>query len=286
MGNSWSNTGTSLIILTEQVAGFSGFFGYSPTVGAGNLVFSIAAADGVDPYGNVYLHGVVSYTPNQTWSALIGGQLFLGDWPPGQTTLTDAAAIFTTDGSDITALISKTTPLTTSRLLIELIGATAGVDATLRVLDQDTVSAANIAVSGAAVKISADGGTLATWQSATAATNWSVGSLKYRLTAEDELWYMGSISYTGANVTAAGGAVVTTAAPAPYQPLSQWKDTCVHYTSASVQKNVASSVIVNTNGTLDIQWGDGMASTTHDVNGLATGDIFWIDTKVPLGNLA
>lgn len=58
MAGSWSNTAVSLIVLIEQVTGYSGIFGYSPTIGAGNLVFSLAAAAGTDPYGNAYPKGL------------------------------------------------------------------------------------------------------------------------------------------------------------------------------------------------------------------------------------
>jgi hypothetical protein len=61
-GSSWSNQAISLIVLTEQTTGFSGLFGYSPSVGAGNLIFSVAAKAGTDPYGNAYPQGLSSTT--------------------------------------------------------------------------------------------------------------------------------------------------------------------------------------------------------------------------------
>jgi len=65
----WSNQAISLIVLTEATAGYSGIFGYSPTPGAGNLVFSVAADAGTDPYGNAYPAGVFTssgyFTGNQ-----------------------------------------------------------------------------------------------------------------------------------------------------------------------------------------------------------------------------
>ena len=57
---------TSLIILQEAAAGFSGIFGYSPTVGAGNLIFSIAAVAGTDPYGNPYPAGLMTTSGSST----------------------------------------------------------------------------------------------------------------------------------------------------------------------------------------------------------------------------
>src|SRR2546430_1267502 len=58
MAGSWSNTAPSLIVLVEQVTGYSGIFGYSPTIGAGNLVFSLSAEASTDPYGNTYPKGL------------------------------------------------------------------------------------------------------------------------------------------------------------------------------------------------------------------------------------
>ena len=54
----WDNQAVSLIVLTEQTSGFSGIFGYSPVVGTGNLIFSLSAAAGTDPYGNAYPQGL------------------------------------------------------------------------------------------------------------------------------------------------------------------------------------------------------------------------------------
>ena len=72
MSGPWSNQAVSLIILTEQTTGFSGLFGYSPTVGAGNLIFSLAAKAGTDPYGNAYPQGL------STTLGAISGTTFTG----------------------------------------------------------------------------------------------------------------------------------------------------------------------------------------------------------------
>lgn len=65
-GSPWTNQNIALIILTEQVTGFSGLFGYSPTVGAGNLIFSLAAVAGTDPYGNTYPQGFQEVSGSNT----------------------------------------------------------------------------------------------------------------------------------------------------------------------------------------------------------------------------
>ena len=70
--------GSNLFPLLIIVAGgrFTGLFVYSPSVGAGNLVDSIAAQPGTDPVGNPYVAGIASYNraANQA-TALNGGAL-------------------------------------------------------------------------------------------------------------------------------------------------------------------------------------------------------------------
>ncbi|MHB1595388.1 MAG: hypothetical protein ACYCO9_16395 [Streptosporangiaceae bacterium] len=54
----WNNQALALLVLVEKTGGWSGVFGYSPDEGPGNLVFSVSAAAGTDPYGNAYPAGV------------------------------------------------------------------------------------------------------------------------------------------------------------------------------------------------------------------------------------
>jgi hypothetical protein len=62
-GSAWSNQLLSLLVVSEQVAGFSGVFGYAPVPGAGNLVVSVTSqvGGGLDPYGNHYVFGLGMY---------------------------------------------------------------------------------------------------------------------------------------------------------------------------------------------------------------------------------
>jgi hypothetical protein len=55
----------------------SGFFIYSGTPAAGNLIASIAAVAGTDSFGNTYLDGVVSYS-GASFAALEAGNLSWG----------------------------------------------------------------------------------------------------------------------------------------------------------------------------------------------------------------
>src|SRR5580658_4944476 len=54
----WANDQISLLILSAENVGYSGFFVYSPSPGPGNLIGSWAAVAGVDPYGNAYPAGL------------------------------------------------------------------------------------------------------------------------------------------------------------------------------------------------------------------------------------
>jgi hypothetical protein len=65
----WNNQTIKLVVLTAETTGFSGLFAYSPTEGAGNLIFSLAAVAGTDPYGNTYPAGI---------STSAGGSSFRG----------------------------------------------------------------------------------------------------------------------------------------------------------------------------------------------------------------
>jgi hypothetical protein len=71
-GSAWTNQLTSLILLSAALSGFSGFFAYSPAPGTGNLIVSVTAAAGEDPYSDEYLQGVATYGPGFA-SAMIGG---------------------------------------------------------------------------------------------------------------------------------------------------------------------------------------------------------------------
>ena len=102
-GSAWSNQAVYLMILTEEVSGQSGIFGYSPTPGPGNLVFSVSAAAGVDSYGNSYPAGVNS-TEGFFTGSIPGTDIVAG-------TLPASACDFTaTSIGGITTYVQGTTP--------------------------------------------------------------------------------------------------------------------------------------------------------------------------------
>lgn len=279
---------------TDFTINSAGAFFYSGTPAAGNLIASIAPAAGTDSFGNHYIQGMGSYDHTlNTFAQLLGSKFRSGQIVSGSADVTNSglvSALNTLVGSlTLESGLDPTFPTTDQGQIFLVSGDPSqppgGTGPYMELADSVGNSQVDLRASGALYKITPDG-VAYTWQTPTAATNWSIGSLQARLDGMDNVTYVGSLSYTGTSVTAAGAATVITAMAAAYRPKRQWKDACTHYTSTSVQKNVASSVLVNTDGTLTIQWGDGMASTTHDVNGLANGDLFWIETTVPLGNIA
>jgi hypothetical protein len=68
----WNNQLVGLLVIAAG-GGYTGLFIYSPSPGPGNLILSIAAAAGTDPYGNAFPIGLVSYSGNQAT------QLFQGE---------------------------------------------------------------------------------------------------------------------------------------------------------------------------------------------------------------
>ena len=61
MTQPWSNTSQFALVIISAGGGFQGLFVYSPAPGPGNLIASIAASAGTDPYGNPYQAGITSY---------------------------------------------------------------------------------------------------------------------------------------------------------------------------------------------------------------------------------
>ena len=72
----WQNENFALLIVVSG-AGFSGAFVYSGTPGANNLIASVSANSGTDPYGNSYLTGVAGY------SGLLSGNYYAASFFAG-----------------------------------------------------------------------------------------------------------------------------------------------------------------------------------------------------------
>lgn len=82
----WNESIFPLLIIAAG-PGFSGEFTYAPGPGPGNLITSNAATDGTDPYGNAYIHGLMTYTmigATQVAQGIQDGEIYFGTAPgPG-----------------------------------------------------------------------------------------------------------------------------------------------------------------------------------------------------------
>lgn len=58
----WNNSVFELLIVSAGGGPFTGLFVYSPAPGNGNLIASITASNGTDPFGNGFDAGIVSYS--------------------------------------------------------------------------------------------------------------------------------------------------------------------------------------------------------------------------------
>ncbi|HEY6275592.1 MAG TPA: hypothetical protein VIX86_04600 [Streptosporangiaceae bacterium] len=103
----WSNPAQSLIVIVAG-GGFTGLFVYSGPPALGNLIASIAAQGGSDPYGNGYGSGIEVYggnTPGSLRAVLLAGKLLLD----AIGSATTAAPNVATDSTGTDLILSSST---------------------------------------------------------------------------------------------------------------------------------------------------------------------------------
>ena len=310
MSGSWSNAGQSLIILTESATGFSGMFGYSPTVGAGNLVFSLTAAPGTDPYGNAYQSGltiyaggqvldsvgnangdIISYVPGALGSYLKMGsaKLTWGSYNSNTGTITpDGSAISTISNTGLPDFLGKlilSTPRGGEGVPDQLIatlqsgnggnGTGSGINPRAVLLDGTGTSAVDLWLSGSVMATDL-AGTPRAWFLPAYKANWSGTSVFNGLGGCNPL----RIHMTAENevrlygpTTAAAGAGTTVATlPAPYFDSTHTLPGVVDVCSST---NVLSRmpVAIDTSGNVLL------------ANAAVTGSTYLFDLRLPLGKL-
>lgn len=296
MSGSWSNVGSFVTLIIETGTAGSGIFVYDPAPGTGNLVASIAAADGTDPYGNQYAAGFVSYDQSaSTFAQLLAGEILFGPLTSGSGTLpsTIRAGALTTDtvASGVltageTLIKSRTTNDRAVANFLKLISGSpgfGGVGNPHVIIGGPDPEFADGYVTGSMIK-SSDGLTPDKWQIpgvggvAAFNANWSGsttfngtanwGTFQYRKTAEDEVWMLGCFK------AAAGAGAAVLKFPADFTPQAQWP--------IWIQRNNAGTLSsfnaeVGPSGNFNILAGSG--------GGMAAGNEYLVNAKFPLGNL-
>jgi hypothetical protein len=309
MSGSWSNAAQNLIVLVEQVSGYSGLFAYSPAPGAGNLVLSIAAAAGTDPYGNAFQAGLTLYASgaqinlsidgsdaDATWTDTVNGsqiQIGAAGGSAGQEFTPPSAPGVTWEPASINALVSNVFGSNTaefaisgpynhahvSRPTISMFGSSDSSASNRIDLATQTTRVTGIGQVGSYWVTEGGTGVPLTWQTPSYASSWAAsstfngsanwGGLQFRRDAEDNVWLIGGFKATGA----AGSTVFTL--PAGYRPAAQWPLYC--------QQNNGGTLSV-----ISLEVGSsGNVNVLSQVGGsVASGHEYLVNAKFPLGNLA
>lgn len=209
----WTNVASSVLTANTVIviagAPNAGVFVYSPSPGAGNLILSIAADAGVDPYGNTYLAGTTSYSSTR-YSRLFDGGLFIGPMVAGVPDTVNFGGLVEDDSAHMEMIGVSSGSGTTTNPTITLY--TAGDDSIptgtsntprKRLLDGFGTSAADYLISGSVIHTNLTG-TADTWQTPTFSAGWADGSgiggnypgLKWRYDAENNLHIHGTFHAT------------------------------------------------------------------------------------------
>ncbi|HEY6019824.1 MAG TPA: hypothetical protein VIY48_07935 [Candidatus Paceibacterota bacterium] len=284
----------NVVIRGSEVLGGTALY-YSGTPAAGNLVASISGAAGTDPFGNGYLAGVSVYDPvGFTFANMQGGEFQIGRMVTGNIPDTTQSTQMTSypGAFNITGPRDHDNGFD-DRIFYQMLAGETIVptlnttEPRIQFFDTTNNAGVSMVLSGAVIK-SDIGGIAETWQAAgPMAANWNNVNFRYRLGHENDLLIEGLLAYSGAAVNAANAAtILTTPIPAKYRPASQVRIPMNHFTSTGVLKNVSANLTISTAGVMSVLWGDGVAGTAHDVNGLEVNDRFEIYTRVSLGTMA
>lgn len=284
MAGSWSNDTQTLIVLVEEASGFSGVFGYSPAPGPGNMVSSLSAAAGTDPYGNDYPVGFCVYDQsNRLFANMQAGKFFWGQIIGGSVDLVDCGEIVSDNGGN--TIMTGTNPSGTAftnsikfRMIAGVQNQHGGLNNApyLLLLDAFENCFVDMGISGALIHTDLHG-SFSSWQTPTLGAGWQFTGirgalpLRYRIDAEDNLVVKGSVSCT--STTPATGVFTVVA---PYAPTGDYV----------LQQGL---VLKQNSSGLGFAFGHGFINSgVVSQNGLTftLGDIVSFDFSWPLGNIA
>jgi hypothetical protein len=225
----WSNTASSVLtantVIVIASAPNTGVFVYSGTPASGNLIASMTATSGTDPYGNGYGEGIIAYAVGATGDAgLDQGALRLGH---GSTSFLNGAYIqqLLRFGGDIylnTGTGDATHLDAYQAHLIAGTAATATGSATsprFTLSDAALSSAADLLLSGTVLATDL-AGNAETWHTPSLNAGWALGpgggtvqALQYRHDAQNNVVLVGTVHTTS---TTPSATIFTL--PAGYRP--------------------------------------------------------------------
>lgn len=281
----WSNTASSVLTANTVivVAGDpnTGVFIYSGTPANGNLIMSMTAAAGTDPYGNDYGSGIVSYPNTGAHSGGVkinAGEIELGQPPNFTNAATLRQSLFF--GGDIQL---DTGTGDASHLQAANLALTAGTASTgtgtastpnLALTDDGGSSAVDILLSGSVISTDVLGNPH-TWQTPAYNPGWAgdsaVGgvlqSLQYRIDAQNNLVLDGVMHTTSATPSS-----VAFTLPSGYHPTGKGRR---FITMSNTSGLVPVYVTVGTSG--DVSVTNNPSASNVDV---------MFEVSIPLGALS
>jgi len=236
--------------------GFSGVFVYSPSPGPGNLVASVAALAGTDPYGNKYPAGVSSQTGGI--EAILSGSRLSWDAPADSPT--GLPEIFATPSAASGNSLEITSNVSAG-------GVTAGA---LTIYDSAASSTVPAIPSGSPGIFVAGGCPMVTdtWHSmGTMSNGWAVGGFaKYRMTPQGDVELAFQDLTTGTTVDTTVLWTSANGLPSAYRPSHTARLVC--YTDVqrvvSGSNNESCALLIGTDGSVQC-FGVAAAATRVDL---------------------
>lgn len=262
----WTEQIPNLVVIESSVAGFTGFYMYSPAPGLGNLEFQLyVGAHGVDPYGNTLSPG-----------------LNMGDWDASGNLLNHFGIdihgdVFVADSAGVSRLEIEA-QLAAALWYYPATGKTGGTSAICAMSsDSETDSVGNKAVAGYLGPVTAadPAGTTTltaeTWHSlgSPSATGFTSNIAQYRMTAEGETAIDVKLTANAGGGTAGTYSYANTL-PAAYRPPTT-RIYPLGWNSTMVAGAASNALIVNSTGIVQVK-----------LNALVAATIAGTTVRVPL----
>lgn len=242
----WTNTASSVLtantVIVVANAPNTGIFLYSGTPTTGNLVASITAAAGTDPYGNAYTSGFTAYRGLGfvTDVTMRRGAILFGN---ASTNFTNSA-ILTQDlitGGNLTFSTGTGSTPQLDSIRMQLLAGLTGVSTgnanvpAVSMLDGAVSSAVDLQLSGSVVNTGI-AGTPTLWQTPSYNAGWAGGDvagtfrpMQFRFDAMNNLYLSGAF-----HTTSATPSTFAFVLPAAYRPTTNQRAAAISVNGATV----------------------------------------------------